>query len=153
MNVLSFETWWAKNEASDISWSIFIQVRKCSPARPNTSGAFCPCAPLGSTDSSQSWSNVVCTVNRCPGFSQYFTQNTVCLHYKHEWKCFDVSLTVHLSIFILVINQLDAQHFCFTVSLFHASTCFEHRVLLIRRSSLNLCTGRPPIGVMKPEAV
>ena len=28
--------------------------------------------------------------------------------------------------FILVINQLDAQNFCFTVSLFHASTCFEH---------------------------
>ena len=39
---------------------------------------------------------------------------------------FDVLLTVHLSIFISVINQLDAQKFCFTVSLFHASTCFEH---------------------------
>jgi len=39
---------------------------------------------------------------------------------------FDVSLTVHLSIFISVINQLDAQNFCFAVSLFHASTCFEH---------------------------
>ena len=30
------------------------------------------------------------------------------------------------SIFILVINQLDAQIFCFTISLFHASTCSEH---------------------------
>jgi hypothetical protein len=39
---------------------------------------------------------------------------------------FDVLLTVHLSIFISVINQLDAQNFCFTVSLVHASTCFEH---------------------------
>jgi len=39
---------------------------------------------------------------------------------------FDVLLTVHLGIFISVINQLDAQHFCFSVSLFHASTCFEH---------------------------
>ena len=39
---------------------------------------------------------------------------------------FDVLLTVHISIFISVINQLDAQNFCFTVSLFHASTCFEH---------------------------
>jgi len=38
----------------------------------------------------------------------------------------DVLLTVHLIIFISVINQLDAQHFCFTISLFHASTCFEH---------------------------
>jgi len=28
--------------------------------------------------------------------------------------------------FILVINQLDAQiFFCFTISLFHASTCFD----------------------------
>jgi len=31
-----------------------------------------------------------------------------------------------LIIFISVINQLDAQTFCFTISLFHASTCFEH---------------------------
>ena len=30
--------------------------------------------------------------------------------------------------FISVINKLDAQHFCFTISLFHASTCFEHIV-------------------------
>jgi len=39
---------------------------------------------------------------------------------------FDILLTVHLSIFISVINQLDAQNFCFTISLFHASACFEH---------------------------
>ena len=39
---------------------------------------------------------------------------------------FDVLLTVHLSIFISVINQLDAQNCCFTVNLFHATTCFEH---------------------------
>jgi hypothetical protein len=41
-------------------------------------------------------------------------------------KYFDVLLTVHLSIFISVINQLDAQNVCFRISLFHASTCFEH---------------------------
>ena len=35
---------------------------------------------------------------------------------------FDVLLTVHLSIFISVINQPDAQNFCFTTSVFHAST-------------------------------
>ena len=39
---------------------------------------------------------------------------------------FEVLLTVHLSIFISVISQLDAQNFCFAISLFHASTCFEH---------------------------
>jgi len=48
---------------------------------------------------------------------------------------FDVLLTVHLSIFISVMNQLYAQNFCFTISLFHASTCFKH-VLIIRRSKL-----------------
>ena len=42
-----------------------------------------------------------------------------------------------LAIFISVINQLDAQNFCFTISLFHASTCFEHHVLIIRRSKLH----------------
>ena len=30
------------------------------------------------------------------------------------------------SIFISVINYVDAQNFCFKISLFHASTCFEH---------------------------
>ena len=42
---------------------------------------------------------------------------------------FDALLTVHLNIFISVINQLDALNFCFTISLFHASTCFEHMFL------------------------
>ena len=45
---------------------------------------------------------------------------------KHVTSDFDVFLTVNLSIFISVINQLDAQNFCFAISLFHASTCFEH---------------------------
>jgi len=44
----------------------------------------------------------------------------------HKYTFFDVLLTVHLSIFISVINQLDAQNFCFTISLFHVSTCLEH---------------------------
>jgi len=111
----------------------------------------------------------------------------------------------------LNINQLDALNFI--MSLFHASTCYEHHVLIVRRpklyytasgiitptrrnnfynefisclymfrahvlivrksqfyytvsgiitlvggrllhrSSLNLCTGRPPTDVMIPEAV
>jgi len=60
---------------------------------------------------------------------------------------FNVLLTVHLSMFISVINQLDAQKFCFTISLFHASTCFEH-VLIISITQLLV-----PSGVMMPEAV
>ena len=64
-------------------------------------------------------------------------------------------------LFISVINQFDAQNFCFTISLFHASTCFEHmysssggqNCITQPLSSLILCTVRPPIGVMIPEAV
>jgi len=48
---------------------------------------------------------------------------------------FYVLMTVQLSIFILVINQLDAK-ICFTISLFHAYTCFQHHVLIIRRPKL-----------------
>jgi len=77
--------------------------------------------------------------------------------------------------FILVINQLHAQKFCFTISLFHASTCFEHYcanhqevklyytasgiITLCRwpsgaqvESGL-LCTGQPPTSVTIPDAV
>jgi len=39
---------------------------------------------------------------------------------------FDSSNNWVSSVFISVINQLDAQDFCFTISSFHASTCFEH---------------------------
>jgi len=31
--------------------------------------------------------------------------------------------------FISIINQLDVQNFWFTISLFHASACFEHMCL------------------------
>ena len=48
-------------------------------------------------------------------------------------------------VFISVINQRDEQNFCFTISLFHASTCFEHYVLIIRRSELHY-TSSDPVG-------
>ena len=54
---------------------------------------------------------------------------------------FDVLLTVHLSIFISVINRLDAQNFCFTISLFHASTCFKH---MCSSSGGQNCITQPP---------
>jgi len=49
-------------------------------------------------------------------------------HFKQGRKIlnFDVLLTVHLSLFISVINQLDAQNLFYNKFLFHASTCFEH---------------------------
>jgi len=59
----------------------------------------------------------------------------------------------HILQFISVINHLDAKHFCFTVSLFYASTCFEHHVLIIRRSKLCYTASGiiTHIGVMIPK--
>ena len=56
---------------------------------------------------------------------------------------------MNLSIFILVIKQLDAKNVCFTINLFHASTCFEHHVLIIRRSKLYYTASGiiTPIGI------
>jgi hypothetical protein len=45
---------------------------------------------------------------------------------------FYILLTVHLDV-ILVNDQLDA---LFSMYLFHASTCFEQKVLIIRRIKL-----------------
>ena len=70
-------------------------------------------------------------------------------------RTFDVLLTVHLSIFISVINQLDAQFF-FTISLFRASTCFEHMCSSSGGQNCitqHLVSSHYPIGVMIPEAV
>ena len=79
----------------------------------------------------------------------------------HFFGNFDVLLIVHLCISILVINQLYAQNLYFTISLFHASTCFEHQVLIIRKSKFYYTASGiftpicviAPIGVMIPEAV
>ena len=78
------------------------------------------------------WYSYVCSPNSGCLLGPYCFLST--LFWNSLWG-FDVLLTMHLSIFILVINQLDAQNL-FTISLFHASTCFEHRVLIVRRSKL-----------------
>jgi len=76
-------------------------------------------------------------------------------HISKGFSSFDVLLTVHLSIFISVINQLNEKNVCFKISLFHASACFEHYVLIIRKSKLHYTASGiiTPIGVMIPEAV
>ena len=57
-------------------------------------------------------------------------------------KNFDVLLTVlHLSIFIPVINQLDAQNFCFTISFISClymfrAPCAHHQEVKIELHSL-----------------
>jgi len=43
--------------------------------------------------------------------------------FTHSFVC---RSTVTNIFFISVINQLEAQYFCFIISLFDASTCFEH---------------------------
>jgi len=42
------------------------------------------------------------------------------------WFANVVTRVAIVTVFISVINQLDARNFCFTIRLFHASTCFEH---------------------------
>ena len=67
---------------------------------------------------------------------------------------------MHLSVFILVNNQLDALNFI--MSLFQASTCFEQHVPIVRRSKLYYTAsgiithigGRPvhsPLSTCAPE--
>ena len=77
-----------------------------------------------------------------------------------------VLLTVYLRIFILVINQLDAQNFVLQQVYFmplHVSStmcpssggqnCIIQRLVSSHVQVAVRCTGRPPIGVMIPEAV
>ena len=61
---------------------------------------------------------------------------------------FNVLLTVHFSILILVICQIDAKNFCFTISLFRTLYMFRAHVLIIRRSKLHYtaCGIITPIG-------
>ena len=60
----------------------------------------------------------------------------------------EVNIAIYLN-----INQLDALNFI--ISLFHASTCFEYHVLIVRRSKLYYTVSGiiTTIGVMIPEAV
>jgi len=60
---------------------------------------------------------------KCPTFLSYFNQFCNFSTDFHNIR----NIRSHL-------YQLDAQNFYFTMSLFHASTCFEHNVLIIRRS-------------------
>ena len=53
---------------------------------------------------------------------------------------------IHVSVFILVINQLDIQNFCFTVSFISCLYMFRAYVLIIRRSKLHYTTS----GIIKP---
>ena len=83
------------------------------------------------------------------GFEYDFLSVLIEKNYAHHWPqtqkttFFDVLLTVPLSIFISVINQLDAQNFCFTLSLFHASTCFEH---MCSSSGGQICITQPLVS-------
>ena len=59
----------------------------------------------------------------------YVLLTLLCCVKNEQIRLLNTSQTVRLYIqetFISVINQLAAQNFCFTISLFHASKCFEH---------------------------
>ena len=61
----------------------------------------------------------------------------------------------HGRVFISVINQLNAQNVCFTISFISCLYMFRAHVLIIRRSKLHYTASGiiTPIGVMIPEAV
>ena len=63
---------------------------------------------------------------------------------KNYSKYFDVLLTVHL-IIILAIKQ-KCTNSCFIISLLYSSTCFEHYVLINRKSKLYYTA----FGITKP---
>jgi len=65
---------------------------------------------------------------------------------KHLPHFFDLLLTVHLSIFISVINQLDAQNFCFKLSFISCLYMFRAHTFIIRRSKLHYTAS----GIIKP---
>ena len=67
-----------------------------------------------------------------------------------EANFFYVLLTVHLSIFILVINQLYAQNLFYNKFI---SCLYMFRAPCAHRQEIKNCIIRPPIGVMIPEAV
>ena len=54
------------------------------------------------------------------------------------------------SVFISVINQIDAQNVCFTISLFDASTCFEHMCSSLGGQN---CITQPLVSSHLQEAV
>ena len=72
-----------------------------------------------------------------PNSMQFPYSSTQNLFLYQTLLCSQAVIILSFDVVYLNINQLDALNFI--MSLFHAS--------------LNLCTGRPPIGVMIPEVV
>ena len=70
------------------------------------------------------------------------------------WRNFDVLVTVHLNIFISVINQIDAQNLFYN-KVISCLYMFRAHVLIIRGSKLYYTASGiiTPIGMMIPEAV
>ena len=59
-------------------------------------------------------------------------------------------LTVHLSIFILIINQIDAHNLFYSKFI---SCLYMFRAPCAHRQEVKNCITQPLIGVMIPEAV
>ena len=119
------------------------------------------------------WEAFSCFLWSVTAFGLVFASRGV--WWKSSCMYFDVLLTMHLSIFISVFNQIDAQNLFhnkfYFMPLHVSSTCAHYQEVKIalhslwyhhtyRRlsrarveSSLNPCMRRPPIGVMIPEAV
>jgi len=81
---------------------ICVRVRAC--IRPSVCVCVCACARIF-------YFYLFIEIQHAP-----LQSNTTCFRVKYLQYGY-----MYLHFFILVINQLDAQNFCFTISLFHAS--------------------------------
>ena len=79
-------------------------------------------------------------------FDKFHHLYKICNKRQQKRFGFDVLLTVHLSIFISVINQLDAQIFLFYNKFISCLYMFRAHVLIIRRSKLYYTAS----GIIKP---
>jgi len=71
-----------------------------------------------------------------------------------NYSVFFLCFADRASQFILELTNL-MNKICFTISLFHASTCFEHHVLNVRRSKLYYTASGiiTPTGVIIPNCI
>jgi len=101
-------------------------------------GSFCKCIVLFIGEFNDVFHNVYALKCRTEG--RFMNYKLECTREEYLLACFDVLLTVHLSIFISVINQLDAQnlfHIKFYFMPLHvSSTCAHHQEVRIVLHSL-----------------
>ena len=115
MNVLAFETCWAKNKASDISWSIFIQL----------------------------WARFLDTMNCTVHVRTVYLRDTHLLHLHNtvSGQC-TVHFVLHFFISFSFVSSFHLHHFCPIYSHFCIFSSRPSAIYLLRPSFTSFCTSR-----------